>query len=405
MSRTARKDSQQSVSGTELATHSIMIQPHGNTLVDRTVDSGRSEQLRESFESHPTVTLDRNLLFDFQNLARGVYSPLKGFMGRNDLRKVINDVALESGVPWPLPIVLDITTKLANEIKPGNRIGIRRPDGRPVGIIDANSVYRYNEAELCENLFGTTDQDHPGVCTIRDKHPFFVGGPIKAFPDALPRRGSHDLTPRETRVLFKKRGWDTVVGFQTRNAPHRAHEYLQKSALEHVDGVLIQPKIGEKKSDDYTNDAILRGYETLLENYYPTESVALSVFKSRMMYAGPREAVFDSIVRKNYGCTHFIVGRDHAGVGNYFDDFEAHRMFDAVGNIGIEPLYYHYAFYCTRCDGIVSEKICPHSNEYHIEPSGTELRKMLSKGEQPPPELMRPEVAKTVLSTDEVFIE
>ncbi|SDJ34581.1 sulfate adenylyltransferase [Halovenus aranensis] len=380
-----------------------MIQPHGNALVDRTVDAERSEQLRDGFEDLVTVTLDRNLLFDFQNLAQGVYSPLRGFMGRNDFLKVVNDVTLESGVPWPLPIVLDITTELANEIQPGDRIGLRRPDGQPVGVMDADSVYRYNEAETCHNLFGTTEEDHPGVRTVQDKNPFFVGGPIKAFADELPRNGGYDLTPKETRVLFKKRGWETIVGFQTRNAPHRAHEYLQKSALEHVDGLLIQPKIGEKKPGDYTNNAILNGYEALIEGYYPTDSVALSIFKSRMMYAGPREAVFDSIVRKNYGCTHFIIGRDHAGVGNYYGDFEAQRLFDGIGNVGIEPLYYHYAFYCTECDGIVSEKICPHDSECHIEPSGTELRKLLSDGERPSPELMRPEVADAVLSTDEVF--
>jgi sulfate adenylyltransferase len=390
-----------------LRTHNtdIMIQPHGNELVDKTVEPDRSEHLRDSFENHVTVTLDRNLLFDFQNLARGVYSPLEGFLSRNDFLKVVNDVTLESGVPWPLPIVLDVTTELANEIEPGDRIGIRRPDGTPVGVLDADSVYRYNEDEICENLFGTTDDDHPGVRTIREKDPFLVGGPIKAFSDTISRNGNHDLTPKETRVLFKKRGWDTIVGFQTRNAPHRAHEYLQKSALEHVDGIFIQPKIGEKKPGDYTNEAILSGYESLIENYYPTDSVALSIFKSRMMYAGPREAVFDAIVRKNYGCTHFIIGRDHAGVGNYYGDFEAQRLFDAIGNVGIEPLYYHYAFYCTKCDGIVSEKVCPHDTAAHMEPSGTELRKTLSDGEQPPPELMRPEVAETVLSIDELFIE
>jgi sulfate adenylyltransferase len=381
-----------------------MIQPHGNTLVDRTVDPARSEQLRDSFGDQPTVTLDRNLLFDFQNLARGVYSPLQGFMSRNDFLKVVNDVTLESGVPWPIPVVLDVETEFADEIEPGERLGLRGPDGTPVGVVDVDSVYRYSEAETCKQLFGTTDDDHPGVRAIRAKEPFLVGGPIKAFADARERSGRYDLSPRETRVLFGRRGWDTVVGFQTRNVPHRAHEYLQKSALEHVDGLLVQPKIGAKKPGDYTDRAILAGYETLLEQYYPEDLVTLSIFKSRMMYAGPREAVFDALVRKNYGCTHFIVGRDHAGVGDYYGDFEAQRLFDTMGDVGIEPLYYHYAFYCTRCDGIVSEKVCPHDSEHHIEPSGTELRETLSAGEQPAPGLMRPEVAETVLSLDGVFV-
>ena len=382
-----------------------MIQPHGNELVDRQIGAERSAELEDGFDDLTTVTLDRNLLFDFANIARGVYSPLRGFMCRNDFLKVVNDLTLENGAAWPLPIVLDIGTELADEMGPGDRIGLRGPDGTPVGIMNVDSVYRYNEEETCQNLFGTTDEEHPGVRTLQSKEPFFVGGPIKAFADAMPRNGSHDLSPKETRVLFKNLGWDTVVGFQTRNVPHRAHEYLQKSALEHVDGLLIQPKIGEKKPGDYRNDAILEGYESLIESYYPTESVALSMFKSRMWYAGPREAVFDSIVRKNYGCTHFIIGRDHAGVGNYYGDFEAQELFDAMGNIGIEPLYYHYAFYCRKCDGIVSEKICPHGSDQHLEPSGTKLRGMLSDGESPPSELMRPEVTETVLTLGEIFVE
>jgi sulfate adenylyltransferase len=382
-----------------------MISPHGNDLVDRCVADARSSTIRAGFDDGVSITLDRNLLYDFANLARGVYSPLRGFMSRNDFLKVVNDLTLESGVAWPLPVVLDVGADLANDIGPGERVGIRRPDGTPVGVMDVDSVYRYNETETCERLFGTTDDDHPGVGTLQSKDPFFVGGQIKAFPDALPRNGNHDISPKESRVLFRQHGWDTVVGFQTRNVPHRAHEYLQKSALEHVDGLLIQPKIGEKKAGDYTNSAILEGYEALIDGYYPTESVVLAMFKSRMWYAGPREAVFDSIVRKNYGCTHFIVGRDHAGVGNYYGDFEAQRLFDAVGDVGIEPLYYHYAFYCTVCDGIVSEKICPHDDRHHMEPSGTKLRGMLAEGEYPPPELMRPEVAETVLTLDGVFVE
>lgn len=382
-----------------------VIPPHGNDLVNRVLPPDRSDELRSSFDDRPSVTLDRDLLFDLGNLALGVYSPLDGFMARNDFLKVVNDLTLESGVPWPLPVVLDIGTDLANQVGPGERLGLRRPDGEPAGVMDIDGVYRYNEEDTCRALFGTTDEDHPGVRTIGAKSPFFVGGSIKAFGDALPRDGAHDLTPRESRVLFKHRGWNSVVGFQTRNVPHRAHEYLQKSALEHVDGLLVQPKIGEKKPGDYTNDAILAGYESLIENYYPQNIVALSIFKSRMWYAGPREAIFDSIVRKNHGCTHFIVGRDHAGVGDYYGDFEAQELFEEIGAVGIEPLYYHYAFHCSICDGVVSEKICPHDPEYRLEPSGTKLRQMLANNESPPPELMRQEVAETILDLDDVFVQ
>ncbi|MDR9382250.1 MAG: sulfate adenylyltransferase [Natronomonas sp.] len=382
-----------------------MIAPHGNNLVDRCLPPDRSDELRANFDDRPYIELDRNLLFDFANIARGVYSPLTGFLTRNDFRKVVHDMTLESGVAWPLPVVLDVDADTANELGPGDRTGLHGPDGDPVGVIDVDEVYRYNETETCQQLFGTTDDDHPGVRLVSEKDPFLVGGAIKAFEDALPRNGSYDLSPKETRVLFKHRKWNTIVGFQTRNVPHRAHEYLQKSALEHVDGLLVQPKIGEKKPGDYTNPAILKGYESLMENYYPRDVVSLAMFKSRMWYAGPREAVFDAIVRQNHGCTHFIVGRDHAGVGDYYGDFEAQELFGAVGNVGIEPLYYHYAFYCTVCDGIVSEKVCPHDPEQRMEPSGTKLREVLSEGKQPPSELMRPEVAETILALDDVFVE
>jgi len=382
-----------------------MINPHGNTLIDRTIDAARSEQLRGSFEEYPTVTLDRDLVYDFRNLAQGVYSPLEGFMGRNDFRKVLSDMSLESGVAWPVPIVLDVEADRTEEINPGERVGLRGPDGEPVGVLDVDSVYRYDETETCTQLFGTTDDDHPGVGAIRAKAPVFVGGSIKAFADAIDRENRYDLSPRETRVLFRRRGWETVVGFQTRNVPHRAHEYLQKSALEHVDGLFVQPKIGEKKPGDYSDTAILTGYETLLERYYPDELVALATFNSRMLYAGPREAVFDALVRKNHGCTHFVVGRDHAGVGDYYRDFAAQELLEGLHQIGIEVLAYHHAFYCQVCDGIVSERVCPHDQHHHVEPSGTALREAIDAGERPPPELMRPEVAETVLSLERAPVE
>lgn len=382
-----------------------MISPHGNELVDRCITEQRSQEISEGFGDLNTVTLNKGLLFDFVNIARGVYSPIRGFMSQNDFAKVINDLSLENGVPWTLPIVLDVDTEFADKVNPGERIGICHPDGSPVGVMDVSDIYRYNKKKTCNRLFNTTNEDHPGVSMFQKKNPFFLGGDIKAFPTSLPRNGNNDLSPKETRVLFKKKGWESVAGFQTRNVPHRAHEYLQKSSLEHVDGLLIQPKIGEKKSGDYTNNAIIQGYKSLIEDYYPTNTVALSMFKSRMWYAGPREAVFDSIVRKNYGCTHFIVGRDHAGVGNYYGDFEAQKLFQELTDIGIEPMYYHYAFYCNRCDGMVSEKVCPHDQDMRIEPSGTKIREMLSSSEKPRPELMRPEVIETVLNLDNIFVD
>jgi sulfate adenylyltransferase len=381
-----------------------MIPPHGNTLVDRFLKPERSEQLKHEFDDNPEIQLNQNLYYDFLNIASGAYSPLTGFLSQNDFLKIVNDMTLEGGEPWTLPIVLDITAEKANIISPGDRVGISGPDGDKLGLLDVDEIYRYNGEEAAEKIFGTTDRDHPGVKMFLNKDPFFVGGDIKAFDDAVGMDQDHFLKPVESRVLFRHKGWDTVVGFQTRNVPHRAHEYLQKSALEQTDGLFIQPKIGDKKAGDYANEAILAGYDTLVEDYYPENAVVLAMFSSRMWYAGPREAVFDSIVRKNYGCTHFIIGRDHAGVGDYYGDFASQAIFEQVGEMGISPLYYHYAFFCRKCDGVVSEKICPHDSDDRVEPSGTKIRGLLNDGELPDEKLIRPEVAEKILRMDDVFV-
>lgn len=381
-----------------------MNTPHGNKLVNRYLSTTRTEELLAKFDQFESIKLDENLLFDFVNIATGVYSPLKGFLTRNDFRKVLNDLCLESGVPWTLPIFLDIEATVANSLEPGETIGLRTQDGTPVGILDVEEIYRYNKNQTSEQLFGTADLSHPGVRRIQSLNPFLVGGEIKAFRNGTYRIRENDLTPKETRVLFKSRGWDTIVGFQTRNVPHRAHEYLQRSALELHDGLLIQPKIGEKKEGDYTDQAIVEGYKTLIDNYYPSALSVLSIFKSRMWYGGPREAIHDAIVRKNFGCTHFVVGRDHAGVADFYDDFAAQTLFEQLGDIKVKPLFYHYAFYCDRCDGPASEKICPHGADYHHEPSGTKIRETLSDGEVPSSKLMRREVAETILAMDDKFI-
>lgn len=381
-----------------------MISPHGNTLVDRFLSVERSEELKQEFDKYPEIQIDQNLFYDFLNIAIGAYSPLTGFLSQNDFLKVIHDMTLEGGEPWTLPIVLDIPVEKANKISPGDRVAVSGPNREKLGLLDVDEIYRYNSDDAVENIFGTTDASHPGVKMFRNKDPFFVGGDIKAFHDADRMEQDHFLKPVESRVLFNHKNWETVVGFQTRNVPHRAHEYLQKSALEQTDGLFIQPKVGQKKNGDYANKAILSAYDTLVENYYPENSVVLSMFSSRMWYAGPREAVFDSIVRKNYGCTHFIIGRDHAGVGDYYDDFASQNIFDRIGEIGINPLYYHYAFFCRRCDGVVSEKICPHQSSERVEPSGTKLRGMLGDNDLPDEKLMRPEVAEKILQMDSVFI-
>jgi sulfate adenylyltransferase len=232
---------------------------------------------------------------------------------------------------------------------------------------------------------------------------FLVGGPVSVFEGI--RYDGHDLQPIETRVLFRQFGWDTVVGFQTRNAPHRGHEYIQKIALEQVDGLLVQPKLGEKKVGDYTDDVILRTYERLIESYYPDDEVCLSVFPSRMRYAGPREAVFDALVRKNQGCTHFIIGRDHAGVGDYYDPVAAHDVFAEIPDIGIEPMLFEHAFYCHRCDGMGSRRTCPHADDERVYPSGSRIRDLLDGGESPSEKMMRPEIASFIVEAGSPFVD
>lgn len=380
-----------------------MIEPHGGRLVDRVATDAHARQLRAEVDNAPTVRLSTTQLQDVINVANGRFSPLTGFMSRSDFQKVVYDMTLEDGTWWSLPITLDIDTDTASELIPGKKAGLESPDGTLVAVIDVTDIYKYNKEKTAAAIYDTTDRDHPGVRQHLNAGEYLVGGDILTLEQHW--YNDHDLLPKETRVLFGKRGWDTVAGFQTRNAPHRAHEYIQRSALEHVDGILIQPKLGYKKAGDYADDVILGAYERLMGHYYIDGSAVLSAFPSQMRYAGPREAIFDAIVRKNQGCTHFIVGRDHAGVRDYYGGFEAQHIFDEVGDLGIEPLFYSYSFYCERCDGMASEKVCPHDEGAQVHPSGTRIRTLIEEGTQPPETMMRPEVATYLLDAQTPFVQ
>jgi sulfate adenylyltransferase len=379
-----------------------MLEPHGGRLVDRVLRDRSVSDASRKLEDSPSITLTPPQFQEAVSIATGRLSPLEGFLNKNDFLKVVHDMTLEDGTTWPLPVVLDVDGEAASEIVPGERVRLDRPDGTPVGYIDAEEVYKHNKTETVKHVFGTDDDTHPGVRNYLNRDDFLVGGPITLFSEV--RHGDYDLFPKETRVLFNHRNWDSVVGFQTRNAPHRAHEYIQKSALEQVDGLLVQPKIGAKKAGDYTDRTIIDAYGALMEHYYPRENVSLSVFPSKMRYAGPREAIFDALVRKNQGCTHFVVGRDHAGVKDFYDGFDAHTIFDEIDDIGIEPLFYNYSFYCTVCDGMVSQKICPHSDDEQIHPSGSKIREMIRSGTHPSEKMMRPEVADVIMDTEQPFV-
>lgn len=380
-----------------------MIEPHGGRLVDRIVSSKHAKQLRKEITESPVIQLDTNHYQDLINISNGRYSPLEGFLGQNDFAKVVHDMTLEDGTTWPLPIVLDVGPDLAGDLVTGEKARLKGPSGELVGAIEVTDVYRFNRSEVATEVFGTDDRDHPGVVNLFDRDDFLVGGKVFVFEEK--RYNETDLLPKETRVLFEHNGWDTIVGFQTRNAPHRAHEYIQKSALELVDGLMVQPKLGDKKVGDYQDSVILGAYHTLLENYYPEDRTALTVFPSKMNYAGPREAVFDALVRKNQGCSHFIVGRDHAGVSDYYDNYASQNIFKEIEGVGITPLFYNYSFYCEKCDGMASEKICAHKESSQVHPSGTTIRNLIQDGELPSEKMMRPEVAEYIMDANTPFVQ
>ncbi len=381
-----------------------MIAPHGGRLVNRRVSDRRKDRLLDEADEMTSIELSTAQIKDLQNIADGRYSPLSGFMDQNNLLKVIEDKTLEDGTAWTVPITLDVSEETASDLEPGQHIVLEDSEGTPLAVMDLDQIYEYDKGHAVRHLYGTDDQDHPGVAMYMDKGKKALAGDIDFLQPGFERFRDYNLRPADTRVLFKEKGWDTVVGFQTRNAPHRGHEYLQKSALEHVDGILIHPKIGTKKAGDYRDEVILTAYRSLLQEYY-RDQAAMSIFTAKMRYMGPREAVFDAIVRKNHGCTHFIVGRDHAGVGDYYDEFAAQQIFDEFGSIGIEPMFYDYAFFCNKCMDTVSETICPHDDEERVTPSGTKIRTMLADGETPPDKMMRPEVAETITNFEKPLVE
>lgn len=381
-----------------------MIAPHGGRLINRIPKGTRRERLLDKAQDLPRITIQQDTIKDLQNIANGAYSPITGFLDQNNFNKVLEDKTLEDGTVWTIPIILDVDEEKAQAVEDAGGTTIEDEDGQILATIDVDETYMIDKDHAVKQLYGTDDRDHPGVQMYYEKEDYAVAGDIQLLNQGFTDHEDYYLAPKETRVLFKENEWDTVVGFQTRNAPHRGHEYLQKSALEQVDAILIHPKIGSKKPGDYRDEVILKSYRSLLQNYYH-DKAAMSIFAAKMRYMGPREAVFDAIVRKNYGCTHFIVGRDHAGVGDYYDEFASQEIFDEFGTIGVEPMFYDYAFYCRECEDTVSEKICPHGADARVTPSGTKIRGMLADNDTPPTEMMRPEVAETIQTFEQPFVE
>jgi sulfate adenylyltransferase len=377
-----------------------MIAPHGGRLVDRIVVGKEKDALERRAPDLPRVVLNSREQSDLEMIATGAMSPLEGFMGLDDYMSVLDNMRLAKGLPWAIPITLAVKEGKGEQYAEGSDVALYGEDGQLMAVLHLEEKYAVDQEHEAKMVLQTADESHPGVQYLRSISDTYLGGMVSVIHRPQHRDfQNYRLDPKETRVLFKVRGWNTVAAFQTRNPIHRAHEYLQKCALEIVDALLIHPLMGETKKDDIPGDVRMRCYLALIENYYPADRVAISIFPAAMRYAGPREAIFHALVRKNYGCTHFIVGRDHAGVGKYYGTYDAHHIFREFepAQIGITPLFFDHAFFCKRCGSMASTKTCPHGGDDRVILSGTQLREMLARGEMPPPEFTRPEVAAILM--------
>ena len=377
-----------------------LIEPHGGKLVNRILEGKERESVAKQAQKLKKVTLNDREVSDLEMIAIGAFSPLEGFMNNDDYHSVMDNMKLSNGLPWTIPITLSVTKDEAKNLKQGEDVSLVNIGGEILAVLHIEEKFNHDKEKEAIQVYGTKDTAHPGVAKVHEMGDVLLGGKVSVIHRVKQESfKKYRLDPVETRHLFKEKGWKRVVGFQTRNPIHRAHEYIQKCALETVDALMIHPIVGETKGDDVPAAVRVKCYEALLENYYPKDRVALVVNPAAMRYAGPKEAIFHALIRKNYGCTHFIVGRDHAGVGNYYGTFDAHYIFDEFDpqEIGITPMFFDHTFYCKKCEGMASYKSCPHDSSHHVTLSGTKVREMLRAGTMPPPQFSRPEVAKVLI--------
>lgn len=390
----------------DMSQHPDRIAPHGGILVNRIATLDQRQEFFDKAEVLPRVQLSDRSISDLQMIAIGALSPLKGFMGEADYRSVVKEMRLSNGLPWSIPIALSVSEAVADTLTEGTLVRLDSPAGEFAGVLELTEKYRYSKEEEALNVYRTDDLKHPGVQVLDQSGPVNLAGEVWLLERELDVRfPQYQIDPAKSRILFKEKGWKTIVGFQTRNPIHRAHEYIQKCALETVDGLFLHPLVGTTKDDDIPADVRMRCYEILLEKYYPKERVILAINPAAMRYAGPREAIFHALIRKNYGCTHFIVGRDHAGVGDYYGTFDAQHIFDEFepGELGIVPMKFEHAFYCTVTEQMATTKTSPSTPEQRVHLSGTKVREMLRAGKLPPPQFSRPEVAAELAKAMNIF--
>lgn len=377
----------------------MSIAPHGGELKNCFIEAGDQEAFQRHAASLPVIPIDAYTAFDVDAIAKGIFSPLEGFLGKEDTLSVLESMRLKTGLPWTIPVLFSVDAAVADSLELGQEVALKDDYNQIIAVLNIAEKFQLDKKYLAEKVYRTTETAHPGVAYTFSTGDVYLAGQLKVAHSRPVDHQEYNLSPLETRAAFKERGWKRIVAFQTRNPIHRAHEYLTKCALEMCDGLLIHPLMGTTKSDDIPGDIRMKCYEVLLEKYYPKEHVMLSIMPVNMRYAGPREAVMHAIIRKNYGCTHFIVGRDHAGVGNYYGSYDAHYIFDEIdpAALGITPLFFEHAFFSRRTNDMATKKTCPGSSEEHVFLSGTKVREMLANGEAPPVEFTRPEVAQILI--------
>jgi len=383
-----------------------MISPHGGKIIDRTIDQRESEKRMAEIKELPRITVTAEIIADIHNIACGVYSPLTGFHGSQEVESIVKRGRLPGDLPWTIPILLPEPEKGIQDISQSDLLVLEDHDGVAIATMEVRERFSYSLDELAEGVFGTTSKEHPGVSRLFNAGDRFVAGDISYLDTRPIPFHNHFHPPVECREIIKERGWRSVAAFQTRNPPHIGHENLQKMVLSMTDGLMIQPVIGRKKPGDFKDDVIIRSYQALMEHYYPPERVMLNILPMEMRYAGPKEAIHHAILRKNFGCTHLIVGRDHAGVGNFYHAEAAIDIFKEYPDLEIEPATIRGDFFfCHKCGFLASERTCPHSDSEHLNFNGSQVRKWMTEGKEFPPQVLRPEVVDVIRKESEPFVK